>query len=106
MKKKIIVVLICMLCMFTGVKNVSAATLFETINPNCKVSEDSTKYICEFKIRALKDFYKEDLALGFTNLKSVYFNEGNVVTPGSDYQTVSIDYNKDQITLKKILALM
>lgn len=26
MKKKIIVVLICMLCMFTGLKNVSAAS--------------------------------------------------------------------------------
>ena len=101
MKKKIIVVLICMLCMFTGLKNVSAATLFETINPSCNVSEDSTKYICEFKIRALKDFYKEDLTLGFTNLKSVYFNEGNVVTSGSDYQTVSVNYNNDQITLKK-----
>lgn len=103
MKKKIMVVLMFMLCMFIGVKNVNANTNFmETINPSCKVSDDSTKYICEFKIRALKDFYKEDLTLGFTNLKSIYFNDGNVVTPGSSYQTLSIDYDKDQIALKKI----
>ena len=102
MKKKIIVVLIWMLCMFTGLKNVNAEVVpFETVNPSCKVSEDSTKYICEFKIKAGKDFYKEDLTLGFTNLKSVYFNDGNVVEAGSNYQTLSIDYDKDQITLKK-----
>lgn len=104
MKKKIIVVLICMLCMFTGVKSVNAETLiqnyYETVNPTCQISADSKKYVCEFKIKALKDFYKEELVLGFINLKSVGFNEGNLVEAGSGFQTTKIDYSADTITLK------
>ena len=75
MKKKIIVVLICMLCMFTGLKNVSAAsTTFMEGTQNCV--KNNEKNVCTFGLK----FYKGESIRVIISPKEEY---GNGMMPGT-----------------------
>lgn len=102
MKKKIIVVLICMLCMFTGLKNVSAAsTTFMEGTQNCV--KDNGKNVCTFGLKFYKDyiFSYPNITMTFY-LTSLSFDSESTITAKPGWEVVSTDYNNNQIVVKRI----
>lgn len=102
MKKKIIVVLICMLCMFTWLKNVSAAsTTFMEGTQNCV--KDNGKNVCTFGLKFYKDyiFSYPNITMTFY-LTSLSFDSESTITAKPGWEVVSTDYNNNQIVVKRI----
>lgn len=100
MKKKFLFILMFNLFMVVGFWNVKAESYsFETMGPNCNVS--GSKYICTFGIKANTDFNLKNVTIRFINMRNVYFNEGNKITEGSGWQSVSVDYSNNKVLLKR-----
>ncbi len=102
MKKKIIVILVCMLAIFMVAKNVNAESNANFMETTQSCEKVNGKNVCTFGLKFYRDytFSYPSIPIKFY-LKSLYFDEGSTITPAAGWQVTNVNYSDNQIEVKR-----